>query len=113
MLDEKMVIEANRYIDEMMYHRSGISTMVGFTPEYLRQKCLRQEYPKGETARSEAAIYAQLEFDSNFRKDVDELYRKFVSLDRVQELGTFAAAGLVVLGGLYAFLRFSPKRAAA
>jgi hypothetical protein len=113
LLDEKMVLEANRYIDDMLYHRSGVSAMVSITPEYLRENCLRNQYPTGAAAGDDSQIFAQLEFNSKFKKEVDDRYRKFMSLDRVQGLGAFAAAALAVLGGLYAFLRFSPKRAAA
>ncbi len=113
MLDEKMMIEAGRYIDEMMYHRIGVSSIIGISTEYLRKNCLRKEYPTGEAAGSEPVIYAQLEFNANFRRDIEAQYRRLVSLDRVQGLGTVVAVGLVALGGLYAFLRFTPKRAAA
>jgi hypothetical protein len=108
-LDEKMVVEANRFIDEMLYRPGGVAAMVGIESDYLRNNCLKKQYPTGDTAGSDTMIFAQLEFDNHFKDEVDRRYRQFVSLDRVQQLGGIALGGFALLGGLYSFLRLTPR----
>ncbi len=110
LLDEKMVLAAEAFIDELMYHRSGVGNAVGFDAEYLRQNCLQNEYPKGDAGGSDQTVFAQVKFDGNFKKEVDKRYRQSISVGRVQQLGGIAAAGLAILGGFYVFLKMSSKR---
>jgi hypothetical protein len=110
MLDATMVVETNRFIDDMLYHRSGVGNTVNIEPEYLRANCLRKQYPKGDAGADEKQLFAQLEFNNEFKSEVDRRYRQFLSLDRVQILGGLGVTGFALLGGIYIFLRLMPKK---
>ena len=109
-LDNKMVARTNQYIDEQVLRRTGASDVVGFDADYLREHCVRQRYPTdGKTAGSRE-LFAQLEFDRQFRDEVNRRYTQFLGQERLQQTGGVAAAAFAVLGGLYLFLRTTSKK---
>jgi hypothetical protein len=109
-LDNKMVARTNQYIEEQVLRRTGASDVVGFDADYLREHCVRQRYPTdGKTAGSRE-LFAQLEFDRQFRDEVNSRYNQFLSQQRLQQTGGVAAAAFAVLGGLYLFLRTTAKK---
>jgi hypothetical protein len=110
MLDATMIVETNRFIDDMLYHRSGVGNAVNIESEYLRSNCLRKQYPQDDAGADEKQLFAQLEFNNEFKSEVDRRYRQFLSLDRVQILGGLGATGFALLGGIYIFLRMMPKK---
>ena len=55
-------------------------------------------------------MFAQLEFDRQFRDEVNRRYTQFLGQERLQQTGGVAAAAFAVLGGLYLFLRTTSKK---
>jgi hypothetical protein len=110
-LDNKMVARTNQYIDEQVLRRTGASDVAGFDADYLREHCVRQRYPTDGKTAGARELFAQLEFDRQFRDEVNSRYNQFLSQQRLQQTGGVAAAAFAVLGGLYLFLRTTkPKQ---
>jgi hypothetical protein len=109
-LDNKMVARTNQYIEEQVLRRTGASDVVGFDADYLREHCVRQRYPTDGKTAGAREMFAQLEFDRQFRDEVNRRYTQFLGQERLQQTGGVAAAAFAVLGGLYLFLRTTSKK---
>jgi hypothetical protein len=107
MLNAKLQEVANRYIEDIIFGRSGAT--VNVPPDYLREHCNGGEF----TSRSSSgAAFFRLKFDKDFRTYVEQQYRGFVAEDHLWQLGGIVATGFALLGGLYMFLRMTPQAAA-
>ncbi len=105
MLEAKMVAAANRYLDEIVYRQPGASDAVGIDADFL-QSIVRQR----DVSPAKDEAYVQLEFTKRFRDEVDRRYKSFLSLGRLEQLGGVAAGAIVLLGGLYCYLRATQPR---
>ncbi len=105
MLEAKMVAAANRYIDELMYRQGGVADVVTLDADYL-QNFVREH----SISPAKDEIFVQLEFNKRFRDEVDRRYKSFLSLGRLEQLGGIAAGAIVLLGGLYCYLRATQPR---
>ena len=109
MLSEKIRAAANSYIDEVLYRQPYMSDIVALDPDYVEKNCVKEKVndPNG------IPYGAKLVFDQHFRDEVDRKYRKYLSLGHLEQLAGFAGAGLILLGGVYGYLRLTPRRATA
>jgi hypothetical protein len=110
MLDEEMLVVAQRYISEHLYPNEDVSKSVKLDAEFLRDNCLRAIYPTSGLSESGKDVYARLEFGKKFRNEIDGQYRQFIARDHLQHLGGIAVIGLTVLCGLYVYLRATASK---
>lgn len=109
-LDLKMVARTNQYIDEQLLRRSGAADIVSFDADYLREHCVQQRFPTAGMTAGTKELFAQLEFDRQFRDEVNRRYNQFISQDRLEQTGGVVAAAFAALGGLYLFLRTTARK---
>jgi hypothetical protein len=109
-LDLKMIARTNQYIDEQVLRRPGAADIVGFDADYLRENCVRQRFPTAGMTAGTKELFAQLEFDRQFRDEVNHRYNQFISQDRLEQTGGVVAAAFAALGGLYLFLRTTARK---
>jgi hypothetical protein len=56
-------------------------------------------------------MFAWLTLDDNFRKEALDRYGRLISGGRLEHVGAISLAVLVLLGGLYSYLRLTPAKA--
>jgi hypothetical protein len=104
-LDQRMLVAAKDYIDERLYPGEDVSKVVKLNAKYLYDHCLRELYPASGMSDAGKEVFARLEFDRNFREEVDRRYRQIVEQDHLRWLGGISLVGLAALTGLYSYLR--------
>jgi hypothetical protein len=105
LLDEKMLVTANQYIDEHLYPDENVSKVVHLTGDYVHSKCRKATYPEDDYLTAGQEVFARLEFGRDFRDEIDRRYRAFLSAGHLQQLSEISLVALVLMGGLYAYLR--------
>ncbi len=108
-LDQRMLVAARDYIDERLFPGEDVSKIVKISAKNLYDNCLREIYPASGLTEAGKEVYARLEFDRRFREEIEGLYRETLEDDRVRRLAGIALAGMVVLGGLYTYLKMTPN----
>ena len=106
-LDQRMLVAARDYIDDRLFPGEDVSKIVKVSAKNLYDNCLREIYPASGLTEAGKEVYARLEFDRRFREEVESLYRGTLEDDRVRRLAGIALTGMVVLGGLYTYLRMT------
>jgi hypothetical protein len=108
-LDQRMLVAARDYIDERLFPGEDVSKIVKVSAKNLYDNCLREIYPASGLTEAGKEVYARLEFDRRFREEIEGQYRETLEDERIRRLAGIALGGMVVLGGLYTYLKMTPN----
>jgi hypothetical protein len=107
-LDEALVAQANEYITEQL--GSPLATQfIHYDARTIKQRWVKPENIYEEQITVSIGpmyqVHALLEFDPNFRDDLDAKWTHFRATSRLTQVGLFASAGLLLLASVFGYFR--------